>query len=95
MEKIVEDIHIIKNSLSKLEVRLTTLHMALTGSVITNDGGLIVRIAESEKEIRILAGRVDAVEKRDSQRRLYIRIIYGAVGFLLSLAISYLAQKFK
>ena len=94
-QQIVEDIHIIKNSLTKLETRFYSIHTALTGSDITKDGGLIGRIIESEKELAMLTVRVETVERKESQRRLYIRIIYGAVGFLLALAISYLAQKFK
>lgn len=93
--QIVEDIHLIKNSLTKLETRLFNLHTALAGNEISKDGGLIGRIIESEKELALLTVRVETVEKKESQRRLYIRIIYGAVGFLLALAISYLAQKFK
>ena len=94
-QQIVEDIHIIKNSLAKLETRFYSIHTALSGSDLTKDGGLIGRIIEGERDLAILTARVEMVEKKESQRRLYIRIIYGAVGFLLALAISYLASKFK
>src|SRR5688572_12445823 len=94
-QQIVEDIHIIKNSLTKLETRFYSIHTALSGSEITKDGGLIGRIIESEKELALLTVRVEQVEKKETQRRFYIRIIYGAVGFLLALAVQYLATKFR
>ena len=92
-DKITEDIHTIKNSLTKLETRLYNLHTALTGSDISKDGGLIGRIIDSEKELAVLNQRVELVEKKESQRRLYVRILWGVAGALLMLLINQIFKK--
>lgn len=76
-EQTVRDVHQIKTEITSMKTKVDILHHALIGSEMTKDGGLVHRIIESERNIAILEGKIETLEKATDKRDMYIRIIWG------------------
>lgn len=70
MEK---DIHSIKQRMEEISV-------ALLGSNLTKDGGLVKRIAELEIKNRELEEKIDEHEKRTAKMEVYQKIMWSTIG---------------
>jgi len=79
-EETRSDVHLIKNEITSIKLKLTILHNALVGSELTSDGGLIKRIIESEGDLDKLREKIYKLEKRDDSLALYVRIIWALVS---------------
>ncbi|HEY4207971.1 MAG TPA: hypothetical protein VGM31_14205 [Puia sp.] len=76
-----EDFREMKNKVDKM-------YYALLGNELTEDGGLIRRVGESEKEIALLHDRIDQLERKNIKGELYLNWLWGLAGFVLSSGFS-------
>ena len=86
MEQIKKDIHEIK--LSNAEI-----HNVLVGSKLSNDGGLIRRVANSEIKIEKIEIEVDAIKKSEIKNNVYLKLLWWVSGIVTSATIIYLFNK--
>ncbi len=89
MEQIIQDVHDIKNTLTKLGVRLEIVYNCLVGNEILKDGGLVAELGELMVQFVKVLNRIDDIEKKERQRSLYVKIIWGAVAALLTVLVSH------
>lgn len=92
-QRFSQDVHDIKNQLQKQGLRLELIYNALNGNELSKDGGLIAEIASQRGTIEDLSKRVADVEKKESQRQLYVRIIWAALSVIATLVASYFFKK--
>lgn len=88
-EKYTDDIHMIKNTLTKLNLRLSVVYAALVGNEIAQDGGLVKDIKDIENEMAELTKKVMVIEKSEAKRAVYIKIIWGMVGGIIVFILNY------
>jgi hypothetical protein len=79
-EQTRSDVHLIKNEITSMKLKMDILHNALVGSELSADGGLIKRIVEAEKEVVDLERRVLSLEKKENNNSLYVKLIWGLVS---------------
>lgn len=77
---ITKDVHDIKNTLTKFDVRLQLVYNSLVGNEISRDGGLVGDILSQGIEIKLLEKRIEAIERSETKRRLYVNIIWAALS---------------
>ena len=78
----------IKADVADIKSKLAEMYIALMGSSITKDGGLVSRVIESENQIEILNKRIDEIEKSNQKTKIYVTIIW-ALGGAIGTAIIY------
>lgn len=94
-ENLEHDINAIKNNLSTFGMKLEMVYAALVGNEIAKDGGLVADIVSQQKQILRLKERIEKVEARESKRQLYLNIIWGAVGVIITLIITHFFNLIK
>lgn len=94
-EDIQHDINLIKNNLSTFGLKLSLVYDALVGNEIAKDGGLVEEIKKMKEFNRSLSSRVSKVERDQTRKQLYINIIYGAVGVIITLLITHFLNLIK
>lgn len=90
---IQQDIHEIKNSMTSLKVKVELVYNSLVGNELTKDGGLINVIFNIKSDVKILEKKVEEIEKKESQKRLYVKIIWAALAVILTIVIERLMSK--
>lgn len=75
----------IKDDVNLIKASMLEIHIALLGSPLTKDGGLVARIIENESRIDKLTIRVSEIENREDKQNFYIAMIWG-VGVAIILA---------
>lgn len=75
--------------MNDLKNKVDKIYVALLGSELAKDGGLIQRVLDAEAEILILK-RDDATQKlNDTKTALYVKIIWGMGGMIVTSLIAY------
>ena len=95
-EVIKQDVHDIKNELQKWKLELPMIreiHESLTGNKISKDGGLVKRVENVEIKILEVEESVESIKISKSKQQVFINIIYGAIGALLSIIVSHFINK--
>lgn len=87
-DKVDKDVHDIKNTLTKLGMRLEIVYNCLVGNEILKDGGLVADISIIRAELVQLVKRIDIVEKTERQRNIYVRILWAVGGVLITIIIT-------
>ena len=87
-----QDIYDIKEEIGILKEKFDQVLIALIGSEITKDGGLVERINFNEKQLLELEKRVRAVEARNDKTELLIKIIWGCGGALIMALIGFVTK---
>lgn len=90
---IIKDVHEIKNTLTKFDVRLQLVYNSLVGNEISRDGGLVGDILNQAAEIKALEKRVEAIEKAETKRRFYVNIIWGTTSAIITMILTILLTK--
>lgn len=80
-----KDIHDIKNTLTRLNLRLEIVYNCLVGNEISKDGGLVADIYSIKSELGFIVKRVETMEKSERQRGVYVKIIWGVAGVAAAL----------
>jgi hypothetical protein len=94
-EEIRSELTFVKKEIGEVWKLLRKVHLALVGSDIGKDGGLVDRVISGEKECAELAEQVKLLEERQNKRfellekemekkSVYIMIIWGCGGVFLS-----------
>lgn len=92
-DKLIADVHEIKNTLTRFGLRLELVYNALQGNELSKDGGLVAEIIEQKNTIKDLGKRVEKVEQQEGQRRLYVNIIWAALAAIGTMIISHFFNK--
>ena len=77
---LMNDVHAIKQEVTNLGLKVDKMYMALMGSDITNDGGLVGRIQILETESEALSKKIEEINAKSAKSDLHIKIIWGLVG---------------
>lgn len=80
----------LKTDVEEMSSKIDDLHNALMGNKLVQDGGLIGRIIELEKDNELLTTRVEILEKEKSKSDIYIRIMWGLGGMAATGCIGYI-----
>lgn len=78
-----QDIHSIKNKMDKILV-------ALMGSDLSKDGGLVGRILDLEKNQESLEKEIAQIKKEKVKTELYVKVIWALIGAFGSGIFSYI-----
>jgi len=86
METMQKDIHDIKTTVAEM-------YNALIGSKLSNDGGIIRRVADLENENMLLKQDVESMKKSGMKNDLYLKLLWWVLGLITAAIIMYLFQK--
>lgn len=86
--EVEKDVHDIKNTLVKLNLRLEIVYNCLVGNEISKDGGLVADIYSIKSELGFIVKRVENMEKSEKQRSVYVKIMWTIGGALLMFFLS-------
>lgn len=91
------DIEQIKISMAGLGNKVDKMYLALMGSEIAKDGGLVGRIEDLEKDVHEIKDQLTEIKADASRNRWHVNVMWGASGAvvmaLFSLLLSYLFKK--
>jgi hypothetical protein len=76
--------------ITDLKGKVDKIYVALLGSELSKDGGLIQRVVDAEAEILVLRRDLEEQKDKESKTALYIKIIWGMAGVIGAGAIEYL-----
>jgi len=94
-EILSHDVAEIKNGLTTLSMKVAMVYDALKGNELSGDGGLVKDINNIKKETKELEKRIVLVEKGQSRNDIYIYIISGFAGVLITLIITHFLNLIK
>jgi small-conductance mechanosensitive channel len=80
----------LKETVNGVKDKLNNLISALLGNDITQDGGLVRRVINTEITIKAQDSKMDKLEKKLDTANIYVRIMWVCVGAVGS-AILYVA----
>jgi hypothetical protein len=80
MEVTHQTIQDLKDEMVDMKAKLDELYFALIGNRVTMDGGLVRRVEDTEKEIRKLRDKIDALERINIKSALYVKILWACGG---------------
>lgn len=83
------DIHDIKNTLTRLSVRLEIVYNCLVGNEISKDGGIVADIFSLKSELVLVVKRVESMERNDKQRSVYVKIIWAVAAAVVTLIFNH------
>lgn len=86
------DIQSIKTEISRMDKKMDKVMVALMGSDLAKDGGLISRIAELEDDNEALRRELDAVKVTNQKIELYQKIIWALGGSIASGVFGYILK---
>lgn len=84
------DVQVIKTQLSEQSIKIEKMLIALLGSDLTQDGGLVRRINELEQEKDRLCEELEDIKARSSKLEFHQKIMWGVGGFSLAAIVSQL-----
>lgn len=84
------DIRAIKKEVSGMAEKLSEIYQALVGNPLSDDGGLVKRLQICEKKLNDQDARIEAIEKKDVQSDLYLKIIWGLGGVVITAALAFI-----
>jgi hypothetical protein len=87
-----QDIYDLHAELGELKAQIEQLSVALVGSRIGKDGGLVERINKNETRINELEKKVVSVEKRNDKTDMYVKIIWTLSGSIATGLFMYLLK---
>jgi len=91
------DIESIKISMTSMGNQVDKMYLALMGSDIAKDGGLVRRIEDLEKNVEEIKTDLTVIKADASKSRWHVNVMWGASGAvamaLFSLLLSYLFKK--
>ena len=86
---LIDDMAIIKDSQKEI-------HIALLGSIITGDGGLVKRMIEQEMRMEKQEAEIQEIKKILSNEKVLTTVMYAIGGAVLFAAMTYgITQLFK
>lgn len=97
MEQLRKEVHEVKDKLNELfqmKETLIELLRTLTGSKISNDGGMVGKQIDHEKRIETIEDWMEEQKLATSKNSFYNRIIWGVGGGFIVLLIGYILQLF-
>lgn len=93
------DIHAVKlelatmgSGVNEMAVKVDKLYIALIGSDLTKDGGLVGRISELEKQNETLENEIQEIKKKAAKSDMYLHIIWGLVGSIGTAVLAYVMR---
>ena len=89
------DIREIKSEVSILSNQFRQVYDAIVGNAMTKDGGLVQRIIDTECELEKVKLRVLELERRETKAAIYVNIIYGTCGIIVSLIVNFFIKMFS
>lgn len=91
------DIEQIKIHMSSLGTKVDKMYLALMGSEIAKDGGLVGRIEDLERDVHDIKEQLTDIKADASKNRWHVNVMWGASGAvimaLFSLFLSYIFKK--
>lgn len=91
------DIEQIKIHMTSLGSKVDKMYLALMGSEIAKDGGLVGRIEELEQNVHEIKEQLTDIKADASKNRWHVNVMWGASGAvvmaLFSLFLSYIFKK--
>jgi predicted transcriptional regulator len=91
------DIESIKISMTSMGSQVDKMYLALMGSEIAKDGGLVGRIEDLENDVREIKDQLTDITAEANKSRWHVHVMWGASGAvamaLFSLMLSYLFKK--
>lgn len=66
--------------ISEIKARLSEIYVALMGSDISKDGGIVKRLQANEIKIETFETLIDKAERKIIRVALYVKILWGAAG---------------
>lgn len=91
------DIEQIKIHMSSLGTKVDKMYLALMGSEIAKDGGLVGRIEDLERDVHDIKDQLTDIKADASKNRWHVNVMWGASGAvimaLFSLFLSYIFKK--
>lgn len=91
------DIEQIKISMADQGNKVHKMYLALMGSEIARDGGLVGRIEDLEKDVHTIKDQLTDIKADANKSRWHVNVMWGASGAvamaLFSLMLSYLFKK--
>lgn len=82
----------LKQDISRLVRKIDKIDVALTGSEITQDGGLVQTVRETVTELEKLRQRVETIERKNIKTAIYVYWLWAAGGGILCTMFAYFAQ---
>ncbi len=91
-----KDIEAVRQEFELISERVTEIHVALMGSTLSRDGGMIKRLADLEEDAEDIRLTVEAIARKNMKNNFYIHIIFAIGGALLmSIYNQIIAHLFK
>lgn len=87
------DIRAIKKEVEVVSGKVNDVHQALIGSPLSKDGGMVQRLQECEQNVEELRDKIVAIEMNHEKSALYLKIIWGLGGVVLTALITYFLNK--
>jgi hypothetical protein len=81
-----------EKDIHEIKVGMKDISMALLGSPLTKDGGLVKRIIELEGIVEQLEGKINEQEKKTSKLEQYQKIMWTSIGGVGMAIISFVLQ---
>jgi hypothetical protein len=76
------DIRAIKKEVEQVSGKVNEVHQALIGSPLAQDGGMVRRLHDCEKDLDALREKITVMERNNVKSELYVKIIWGVSGGL-------------
>jgi outer membrane murein-binding lipoprotein Lpp len=74
----------LEKDMRDLSSKMGNLYIAILGSDITKDGGMVGRIIQLEAQVKTLESKVEEMETAKVKTELYVKIMWGMVGAFAS-----------
>ena len=76
-------IRLMKMDVIEIKTDITSIKTALIGSELTQDGGLVKRMYETESRVDKMDVRLGILENNDEKKGIYIKILWTVAGAIL------------
>lgn len=85
-----------QNDISEIKEKINSLVAALVGNDISQDGGLVKKVTEQEKQLQTLKTRIDMVERIELENKWYKTTIrWFIITFASAVITALVAYIFK
>ena len=82
------EMHMIRQELTTLNLRVGLVYDALKGNDLLKDGGIVGDIVDLKTEQKTINKRIDEYESKEKLRRVYTSILWVIAGFLSALFVQ-------
>lgn len=87
------DLQAIKKDLEDVAETVREVHQAIVGNHLTQDGGMVRRLLECEKDIEDIQNMVETIERNNVKSNTYLHIAYAIGGAFLTMVITMAVNK--